>query len=434
MGMFEGLTQLEELYLSGNPGAPFTFDLQPLDLGANAFDVAVGGGPPPFSISGTVSATGGTINFHNVAMTGGGRDVSPVITVKHSGDSPATITVTNTAFTSGKHSGITAANGTTLSVAKDGPTRGICSRTREIQDQILHLLHKHCAMVTEGDLASITKPFAVVGTDMKDPRPGDLAGLTEVRDLYLYGNQINELPDDFFKSAGSFDRVLLQDNPGASFPLVVKAVKKPNNKVAAVVDQGTPFHIEVQMAITGGTLGETTPHIGPGATSGADVTVYPTGAMDDVEVSIESATYVDIGLSAYSYYDGFMLSTEADQTAQTIRTATAETAATPESTPNPTPVVALPGKPTGLTTSVQDGNIVLNWTAPADSTVTGYQIFRRIPSKGQNKFSVLVEDTGDAVTTYTDDAVTQGRKHVYRVKAINDAGASTWSRYANAVP
>ena len=82
---------------------------------------------------------------------------------------------------------------------KNGNTRGICSRTREIQNAIITLLgNASCATVTDTQLAGITKPLAVAGTSMSTLREGDLDGLTGVRDLYLYGNEITELPDNFF--------------------------------------------------------------------------------------------------------------------------------------------------------------------------------------------------------------------------------------------
>ena len=140
MDMFKGLASLEELYLAGNTGAPFSIDVQALDLGANAFEVGTGGGSPPLTMSATVSATGGTLSQSAVTFPGGGRGMSQVITVTHSGDDPATVTVSGAAFTEGTHSGITATNGTVLSVSHNGDANGICSRTREIQDAILDLL------------------------------------------------------------------------------------------------------------------------------------------------------------------------------------------------------------------------------------------------------------------------------------------------------
>ena len=241
VGMFDGLENLAELYLAGNTGAPFTVDMQPLGLGANAFTVATGGGAPPFNATATVTATGGTLSHSTVSFLAG-RDLTEVITVTHLGAEPATITVSGAAFTAGTYTGITASNGTTLSIPQNGATTGICSRTREIQNAIITLLGSaSCATVTNTQLASITKPLAVAGTSMSTLREGDLDGLTGVRDLYLYGNEITELPDELFKDAGSFDRVLIQDNPGGPFKLEVTLTEKKSGHIRRPDTRGQSF-------------------------------------------------------------------------------------------------------------------------------------------------------------------------------------------------
>ena len=220
MDTFKGVNQLSELKLAGNPGAPFIFDVQPFEVGENAIEVLIGGGHAPFDVTASISATNGRLSADSVSIPTGGA--SAVLTVTHDGDQAATITVSNAAFTDGTRTGVSIANGTPLLVAIDGPSQGICSRTREIQNIIMAELGSvHCALVTDSELATITRPFAVVEAGLTNLRAGDIAGLTGVRDLYLYGNQLSELPEEFFKNAGGFDRVLLQDNPGADFELTV---------------------------------------------------------------------------------------------------------------------------------------------------------------------------------------------------------------------
>ena len=68
------------------------------------------------------------------------------------------------------------------------------------------------------------------------------------------------------------------------------------------------------------------------------------------------------------------------------------------------------------------GTVTLTWDAPADDSVTGYQILRRRPREGEGTLLVHVADTGSAATSYTDTDVAAGTKYVYRVKAINDVG------------
>ena len=94
-----------------------------------------------------------------------------------------------------------------------------------------------------------------------------------------------------------------------------------------------------------------------------------------------------------------------------------------------------PPAPTNLTATVnEDGEVVLSWDAPADDSITGYQILRRRPTEGEDSLLVYVENTGNTNTTYTDTSVTAGVRHVYRVKAINAIGLSDQSNFARADP
>ena len=94
-----------------------------------------------------------------------------------------------------------------------------------------------------------------------------------------------------------------------------------------------------------------------------------------------------------------------------------------------------PPAPTNLTAVVNaDGSATLTWEAPDDDSITGYLILRRRPYEGEQSLLVYVADTGSTATTWTDTNVTAGTQHVYRVKAINDAGAGEQSNYVNVDP
>ena len=94
-----------------------------------------------------------------------------------------------------------------------------------------------------------------------------------------------------------------------------------------------------------------------------------------------------------------------------------------------------PGNPRNLTGAANsDGTVTLSWDAPNDDSVTGYQILRRRPSEGEKTLLVHVNDTGSAATEYTDSDVTPDVRHVYRVKAINAAGLSSWSNFVRVTP
>ena len=92
-----------------------------------------------------------------------------------------------------------------------------------------------------------------------------------------------------------------------------------------------------------------------------------------------------------------------------------------------------PGAPTGLAGSVGHDSAVLTWDDPGDPAVVGYQVLRRDKAlQSVGEFSVLVDDTGNADTGFTDDTVEPERRYVYRVKARSVAGLSEWSHWFNA--
>ena len=98
------------------------------------------------------------------------------------------------------------------------------------------------------------------------------------------------------------------------------------------------------------------------------------------------------------------------------------------------PLMEPPPAPTNLTAVVESGNIVLNWSAPSDESVTGYQVLRRRPTEGEDTLLVYVENTGSTAATYTDTNVTSGVRYVCRVKAINSAGVGAQPNFARATP
>ena len=94
---------------------------------------------------------------------------------------------------------------------------------------------------------------------------------------------------------------------------------------------------------------------------------------------------------------------------------------------------SVPGKPTGLSTEASHDSVALAWDDPGDDSITHYQVFRRdrdIHAAGE--FVTIKESTGSAARSYTDDTAEPERRYVYRVKAVNQHGASTWSSYSRA--
>ena len=94
---------------------------------------------------------------------------------------------------------------------------------------------------------------------------------------------------------------------------------------------------------------------------------------------------------------------------------------------------SLPAKPTGVVTTATHDSVALAWDDPSDASITHYQIFRRdrdVHDAGE--FVTIEDDTGSAAASYTDDTVEPETRYVYRVKAVNQHGASTWSDFVRA--
>ena len=93
-----------------------------------------------------------------------------------------------------------------------------------------------------------------------------------------------------------------------------------------------------------------------------------------------------------------------------------------------TPVAAQatepPARPTGLRLSAPSHDSVrLTWRNPGDSSITGYEISRRL-GDSVTGFAVIVIDTGSRATSYEDTTVTAGTAYYYSIKARNAAGLS----------
>ena len=88
--------------------------------------------------------------------------------------------------------------------------------------------------------------------------------------------------------------------------------------------------------------------------------------------------------------------------------------------PEPPTDTSPPAAPATFTAASGDGQIALNWEAPGDADVEGYNLYRateplssvtgRSPVNG-----ALIEDV-----TYDDGVVTNGTTYYYRVTAVDD--------------
>ena len=88
-----------------------------------------------------------------------------------------------------------------------------------------------------------------------------------------------------------------------------------------------------------------------------------------------------------------------------------------------TPAPPVPDKPTGLSATAAHDAITLTWDNPGDDSITGYVILRRNRDDDpKGHFDELVENTGTAAPTHTDDTVAASTNYTYRIKAINEYG------------
>ena len=96
-----------------------------------------------------------------------------------------------------------------------------------------------------------------------------------------------------------------------------------------------------------------------------------------------------------------------------------------------TNVIELPGAPRNLRATMDGPWVRLDWDAPSDPTLTGYQVLRRRPLDGEPNLLVHEEDTGSIDTFYIDTRVAPETMYAYRVKAINTDGVGPRSNFAN---
>ena len=91
-----------------------------------------------------------------------------------------------------------------------------------------------------------------------------------------------------------------------------------------------------------------------------------------------------------------------------------------------------PAKPRNLSATASHDSVTLTWDDPGDDSITGYVILRRNRDDDpKGYFDELVENTGTAATTYTDNMVAANTNYTYRIKAINEHGVSQRSRWCH---
>ena len=97
------------------------------------------------------------------------------------------------------------------------------------------------------------------------------------------------------------------------------------------------------------------------------------------------------------------------------------------------PAPPVPEAPTGLSGAVTYRSVSLTWDDSQDESITGYQLLRLQRGVDQlGNFHIIVDDTANTETAHTDTDVDAGERYVYRVKARNQHGLSSWSNFFKA--
>ncbi|MFM8659059.1 MAG: fibronectin type III domain-containing protein [Candidatus Nitrosotenuis sp.] len=112
----------------------------------------------------------------------------------------------------------------------------------------------------------------------------------------------------------------------------------------------------------------------------------------------------------------------------------ASTTPSASSTPN-TNTKTVPGSPTSLSAVSASGTqINLSWAAPSNnggSDITGYKIESK---KGTGSYEVIVQNTGNTITTYSHTGLITATQYYYRISAINSIGTGSPSGEASSTP
>jgi len=98
---------------------------------------------------------------------------------------------------------------------------------------------------------------------------------------------------------------------------------------------------------------------------------------------------------------------------------------------------APPGPPTGLSGAAGNGQVTLNWTAPASNggqEITNYRVYRGTSSGSETLLTTGGCANLAVVLTCTDTGLVNGQTYFYKVTAVNPAGESTQSNEASARP
>lgn len=134
------------------------------------------------------------------------------------------------------------------------------------------------------------------GNELTQLPVGLLSALTRLERLELGNNKLDELPAGVFSGLSQLKSLELSGNPGAPFALTLEPRRTDSDDllapspatVAVVVAEGTPFAMDVHLAIVGGGLSQDTAKIATGDEASSEVTVTRSEGR-------QAATRIDVG-------------------------------------------------------------------------------------------------------------------------------------------
>ena len=97
-----------------------------------------------------------------------------------------------------------------------------------------------------------------------------------------------------------------------------------------------------------------------------------------------------------------------------------------------TPAAAVPSKPSNVRATGRDGEVLLTWNNPNDSSITGWQVRRK--STGAYGSWATISSSNRMTTSHTVDNLTNNTAYTFQVRAVNSSGNGTSSDEASATP
>ena len=179
---------------------------------------------------------------------------------------------------------------------------GVCSRTPQVQDALVAAAPvTTCSAVTDAHLATITE-LNLTSASITSLKEGDFAGLSALEFLSLSFNELSSLPAGVFSGLSALSEVNLGYNELSSLPtgvfsglsaltyldltansvdplpVTVSLVSAGPGAFKATAHTGAPFHMEVPVSVTNGTIEGrvTTVTIPPGSVESGPLTVTRT--------------------------------------------------------------------------------------------------------------------------------------------------------------